>query len=234
MDLEIINAMTAAGQQYLQYLLGIAGCASSADQIKKFFETNLLELNPTYKFYSNMYKFFKVGLSEEDKQILIDKLSDDDDGKRFFAIMREIDTDKTLSYILNATKALLNDEITLSIYFRICHVVINTLEEDLQFLKAHINEEKVPYSIEVGGLIVLGLTYHTGVNEDNIPEYGFTALAKLVNRYVINGDALNKIEMFNLNDPEQNVFFMTHAHITEEDIESIFDGTYEISKKAKT
>lgn len=103
MDLETINARTTVGQNVLQYVLGIAGCASTADK-----------LNPTLKFYSNMYKFFKVGLSEEDKQRLIEKLSDDEEGKRFFAIMREIDTDKTLSYVLNATRALLNEKVTLS------------------------------------------------------------------------------------------------------------------------
>ena len=42
MDLETINAMTTAGQQLLQSVLGIAGCASSAEQIKKFFEKNVV------------------------------------------------------------------------------------------------------------------------------------------------------------------------------------------------
>ena len=79
-----MNAMTTAGQQLLQSVLGIAGCASSAEQIKKFFEKNLFELNPTLKFYSNIYKFFKVGLSEEDKQTLIEKLSNDDLEKKVF------------------------------------------------------------------------------------------------------------------------------------------------------
>ena len=88
--------------------------------------------------------------------------------------MREVDTDKTLSYVLNATKALLNDEITLSIYFRICHVVINTLEEDLQFLKTHVKDDVVEYSVEVGGLMTSGLAYHTGVGDDNKPRYKFT------------------------------------------------------------
>ena len=78
MGLEIIKAMTIVGRNFLQYALGIAGCASSADQIKKFFEKNLFQLNPTLKFYSNMYKFFKVGLSEEDKRTLIEKFSNDD------------------------------------------------------------------------------------------------------------------------------------------------------------
>ena len=36
MDLETINAMTTSEQQLLQSVLGIAGCASSAEQIKKF------------------------------------------------------------------------------------------------------------------------------------------------------------------------------------------------------
>ena len=66
--------------------------------------------------------------------------------------------------------------------------------------KVHINEEKVLYSLEVGGLIVLGLAYHTGVSEDNIPEYSFTALAKIINRYAINGDALGVVGKLKVND----------------------------------
>ena len=226
MDLETINAMTTAGQQLLQSVLGIAGCASSADRIKKFFEKNLLELNPALKFYSNMYKFFKVGLSEEDKQRLIEKLSADEEGERFFAIMREVDTDKTLAYILNATKALVNAHITLEEYFRVCHVVMITLEEDLQFLKAHVKDDVVEYSVEVGGLMTSGLAYYTGVGDDNKPRYKFTDLAKLVNSCAINGDALNRIEDFNLNDPAKNVFFEINEKITVEEIQNIFDGTY--------
>jgi len=226
MDLETINAMTTVGQNVLQYVLGIAGCASTADKIKKFFENNLLELNPTLKFYSNMYKFFKVGLSAEDKQRLIEKLSDDEEGKRFFAIMREIDTDKTLSYVLNATRALLNEKVTLSRYFRICHIVINTLEEDLQFLKTHVKDDVVEYSVEVGGLMTAGLAYHTGVGDDNKPRYKFTDLAKLINSCAINGDALNRTEDFNLNDPAKNVSFEINEKITDEEIQNIFDGAY--------
>ena len=139
--------------------------------------------------------------------------------KKFFAIIREIDADKTLAYILNATKAFLNDKITLSIYFRICHVVLNTLEEDLQFLKAHINDAVIPYSVEVGGLMTAGLAYHTDVGEDNIPRYNFTELAKLISNCAINGTSLTNISEFSLNDPDN--------------IQSIFDGTYEPIKNSK-
>lgn len=239
MDLATINAMTNAGQQYLFDFLGLVGCASSAKQVKDFLRNKAPFLYSDWKFWDNVDKFFNSGvLSEEDKQKWIEKVSNTknpvDTGNEIIGIIKKIETDKKLTYILRATKNLANDAISLPEYLRVCHVVMNTLEEDLQFLKDYINEEKIPYSLEVGGLIVLGLAYHTGVSEDNIPEYSFTALAKIVNGYAINGDALNKIETFNLNDPEKNVFFMTHAHITEEDIESIFDGTYEPSKKAKT
>lgn len=104
--------------------------------------------------------------------------------------------------------------------------LVNTLEEDLQFLKANINDKIILYSVEVGGLITAGLAYYTGVSENNKPRYNFTELAKLVNRCAINGDTVNRIEEFHLNEPAQNVFFKTYEKITVEEIQSIVDVTY--------
>lgn len=238
MDLETINTMTNTGQQYLQDGLSLIGWASSAKQINDFLRQKAPFLYSDCKFWGNMDKFFNGGiLSYDDKQKLIEKLSDIknnyENEKRFLDLISKVDTDKKLVYILNATNALLNDKITLSIYFRICHVVINTLEEDLQFLKAHVNDEKIPYSVEVGGLITAGLAYHTGVDDDNIPRYSFTELAKLIHNCTITNEISNRIEDFNLNEPSQNVFFTTHSPITKEDIQSIFDGTYQVSQKIK-
>lgn len=87
-----------------------------------------------------------------------------------------------MTYILNATKALLNGTISLPEYFRISHIVMNTFEEALQFLKAHIDEEEVPYSIEVSGLMTFGLAYAYSMRDNqtkNLRQCSMTFLAKL-------------------------------------------------------
>lgn len=50
------------------------------------------------------------------------------------------ETQQKIRYLINATRCLLTDFIDLSTYFRICHAVTHTLEEDLCFLRNHIRE----------------------------------------------------------------------------------------------
>ena len=231
MDLETINTVTTTGQQYLQQGLSFFGCVTSAKQLNNFFRQKAPFLHSDCKFWGNMDKFFNGGiLSDEDKQKLIEKLSDiknnDENEKRFLDLISKVDTDKKLVYILNATKALLNDEINLSIYFRICHVVINTLEEDLKFLKAHIAEKKVKYSIEVGGLMTAGIVYDSGVSESSGVRYSFNALAEIINAYALMGNGENAIREFDIDKPPQTTFFTSDNVATDEDISEMLDDVF--------
>ena len=230
MDLETISTLVTVLQKTYDFL-GLVGCATSAKQIKDFLRNKAPFLYSDWKFWDNVDKFFNSGvLSDTDKQKLIEKVSNTENpadiGNEIIGIIKKIDTDKKLTYILRATKNLANDAISLRKYFRICHVIMNTLEEDLQFLKTHVKDDVVEYYVEVGGLMTSGLAYHTSVGDDNKPRYKFTDLAKLVNSCAINGDALNRIEDFNLNDPAKNVSFEINEKITVEEIQNIFDGTY--------
>ena len=219
MDLETINTVTTIGQQYLQQGLSFFGCVTSAKQLNNFFRQKAPFLHSDCKFWGNMDKFFNGGiLSDDDKQKLIEKLSDvknnDENEKRFLDLISKVDTDKKLVYILNATKALLNDEITLSIYFRICHVVINTLEEDLNFLKDHIKEIEITYSIEISGLMTTGLAYASSMKENELMNYSFTPLAKVVNDYALVGDTNLNIS-FDINKQSKTKFVATDEEISE-------------------
>lgn len=119
-----------------------------------------------------------------------------------------------MAYILNSTKALANDRITLTEYFRICHVIMNTLEEDVQFLKAHIHEEKLIYSVEISGLTVSGLAYVSGFREKEVLNYNFTPLAKAVNECALIGE-VNLISSFNLEESPKTKFFATNEEFFE-------------------
>ena len=196
--------------------------------IKNYLKKNCPFLYSEWKFWDNMDKFFNSGiLTEDDKRKLIDKLSNDktsaETGKKIIALIGKTDTDQKLACILNATKALANNLIELNIYFRICNSVLNTLEEDLQFLKSHIEENTIDYSISVGGLITVGLACHRGIIEGNSKSYAFTELAKIVNEYALKGDGRKRIEEFKLNESPQNTFSVATDEEVAEHLDEIFN-----------
>ena len=85
----------------------------------------------------------------------------------------------------------MTDFITLEQYFRICHAIVNTLEEDLKFLKDHLSEEEVTYNHHVQGLFTNGLMWANdfdGGGELEVQGYAFTPLALEVDEYAISYD----------------------------------------------
>lgn len=183
-----------------------------------------------WKFWDNVDKFLNSGiLTEDDKNKLIDKLSNEGDkaeiGRNIVVLIGKANTDKKMACILNATKALADSRIELNVYFRICNIVLNTLEEDLQFLKNHINEKTIDYSISVGGLMTVGLVCHRGIIQDNDKSYAFTELAEIVNEYALKGDGQKGMEAFNLNKPPQTYFGQfANSEEVEEYLDKIING----------
>ena len=174
--------------------------------IKSYLRKKMPWLYPEWKFWDNIDKFFNSGiLSDDDKRKLIGKLSNEKEkqeiGRRIIDIIGNIDTAKKLVYIINATKAWVNDAIDRPLYFRICHVVSVSLDEDLQFLSEHIDDAgDMPYSIEINGLQITGLACHNATDKEGNPLYIFTPLSRAVNEYAIKAGA-NFIENFNINEP---------------------------------
>ena len=209
--------------------VGLISNAFLVNQIKDILEKKLPFLHYEWKFWYNIDKFFNGGaLSESDKQTLICKLSNEANrdyvGKKIIEIIGSAETDKKLVYILNTTRVLItNDSLNLPMYFRICNTISHTLEEDLQFLNAHIDEKTIGYSIEVSGLITAGLAYDRGFSENNAPSYAFTDFAKIINEYALKGDGEKKIEEFNLNKPPQTSFLTTANIATDEEMKQVID-----------
>lgn len=136
-----------------------------------------------------------VYLDETDCAKLAAKLTENGKNKdnplRLLACIEQADTQKKIEYLINATRSLLAGYIDLPTYFRICHAVTHTIEEDLKFLREHIWEEKTfPYSVHIQGLITTGLV-HIAVIGDN--EYVFVPIAKLVDRFAV---SFNDVERY--------------------------------------
>ena len=143
------------------------------------------------KLFLVKFKRFLKGIYQQESDIEQLKyqlaLKDDkqENAKRILYCIDKVETDKKVDYLINVTRALINDIIDLSTYFRICNVVVNTFDEDLGFLRERIDNELIPECVEVQGLSSVGLMKHTvfdaGDIEGNAVQlYSFTELAKIV------------------------------------------------------
>ncbi len=77
-------------------------------------------------------------------------------------------------------------------YFRICHSITHTLEEDLLYLANHIRETDFPYSIFAQGLLTSGLLYQSVIDANGEQKYSFTPLAGLVDQYAVSYDNVER------------------------------------------
>jgi len=96
-------------------------------------------------------------------------------------------------YVINATRCLLSDNIDLPMYFRICHTITHTLDEDLTFLSEKINESDLTYSPYIQGLLTSGLMYQSVIDANGEQKYSFTPLAEFIDRYAV---SYNNIERY--------------------------------------
>ena len=148
-------------------------------------------------FWDKMSVFLDgVYLDEKDCAKLRAKLTEKgksrDNALRLIAYIDRSETEKKIKYLINATRCLLVDFIDRPMYFRICHAITHTLDEDLIFLGEHIGEEDIAYNAYVQGLVTTGLMTQTVFDGNGEQEYSFTTLAELVDRYAINYDNTEK------------------------------------------
>ena len=104
-----------------------------------------------------------VYLSEEERRNLRVKITENGTkGENPFRLIEYIDrveTQKKIQYLVNATRCLLADFIDIATYFRICHAATYTLDEDLQFLKTHIEKSNLSYDTYEQRLLTAGFEY---------------------------------------------------------------------------
>lgn len=221
---EIIDKMETL-RGFLENPVDFIKYASLAKEIKNLIKEKAPFLYSEWKFWDNIDKFFNSGiLSDDDKCKLIGKLSNEEEkqkvGRKIVDFIGKVDTDKKLVYIINATKAWVDDVIDRPQYFRICHVLSASLDEDLQFLSEHVDDSgDIPYSIEINGLQTTGLACHKAMDKEGNPLYSFTPLSRAVNEYAIKGASANVIENFNINEPP-------FKGTSDEDFQKMLDGIF--------
>ena len=148
-------------------------------------------------FWTKMEAFLNgVYLDEDDRAKLRAKLAEDgenqDNALRLVESIDRAETQQKIRYLINATRCLLTDFIDRPTYFRICHALTHTLEEDLTFLEDRIKESDLSYSSCVQGLLTSGLMYQSVMDANGDQKYSFTPMAELVDRYAVSYDNVER------------------------------------------
>jgi hypothetical protein len=113
---------------------------------------------------------------------------------RLTQIIDRVDTLSKIDYLINASRCLSIGFIKLPVYFRLCHIINNSLLEDLHYLAEHILEDdEYEYSTEIQALTSNGLVYQSVIDVNNQDRYKFTSLAKDLDRFAI---SYNNIERY--------------------------------------
>lgn len=115
---------------------------------------------------------------------------------RLLDTIDKIDTSSKAKYLANASRCVAAKMISRNDYFRICHLLKNTLQEDLLFLQKEIldNREYV-YDDTIQGLWSSGLMYQCVVCPNGDDRYAFTPFAKTLDMYALSYDNLERYPM---------------------------------------
>ena len=161
-------------------------------------------------FWTKMEAFLNgVYLNENDCAKLRSTLTSDgekqDNALRLVESIDRAETQQKIRYLINATRCLLTDFIDRSTYFRICHAVTHTLEEDLTFLGEHIKESDLSYNSCIQGLLTSGLMYQSVIDGNGDQKYSFTPIAELIDRYAISYENVERYPNPIVLKPEQPI-----------------------------
>ena len=164
-------------------------------------------------FWSKLDAFLNgVYLDEEDCAKLRAKLVGDgkkgDTPRRLIECIDKVESEQKIQYLINATRCLLVNFIDRPEFFRICHAITHTLEEDLSFLGEHIKETDLPYDTYVQGLYTAGLMYISVAGEEQ--RYAFTPLAEMVDQYAVSYENMERYpdptrRALNIGVPQQKI-----------------------------
>lgn len=176
------------------------------------------------------FEMFLCGVyaDEKDRAGFSKKISKDglkkENSLRLVECIDRAETKNKIKFLINASSSLAADFISLTDYFRICHAITMTLEEDLIFLSTHIDEKELTYNYSVQGLQTSGLMYQSVIDANGSGKYSFTSTAQMVDRFAVGYENVDRhpdptSEINNI-DPRVNVNLPT---TTKNEIDAIVD-----------
>lgn len=184
-------------------------------------------------FWTKMEMFINgVYYNENDRAKLRARLCQiGEENKNVYRLVDFIDkaeSKQKIKYLINATRCLLTDFIDLQMYFRICHTITHTMEEDLNFLSKNIDKADLSYNTYIQGLLTSGLVYQSVIGGNCDSKYSFTPLAESVDRFAVSYDDVerypNPIQIiYNNRSPQTQLSGIPEwEEIPESDIKKMF------------
>lgn len=150
-------------------------------------------------FWMKFEKFLDgVFTSEEQKAKFAAKLASkgdkNDNAIRLLSCIEKSDTQQKIEYLVNVSRCLCADFITFEEYFRICHIITQSVLEDLKFVAENLSDSEFVYSLPIQGLLATGLVMQTiySFEPDGVQKYKFTPLAKLIDCYALSYGNVNR------------------------------------------
>lgn len=151
------------------------------------------------QLFWNKFEYFLNNLDTSDDylgefcRVLTEDWKNPENQDRLFDTIDKIDTNNKAKYLANASRCVASGMITREDYFRICHLLKTSLQEDLLFLQSEVIEEReYEYSYTVQGLWSSGLMYQSVVDSDGNDRYAFTPFAKVLDMYALSYDNVEK------------------------------------------
>lgn len=150
-------------------------------------------------FWIKFKKFLDgVFTTEEQRARFAAKLASDgnknDNAMRLLLCIEKSDAEKKIDYLINASRSLCADFITLEQYFRICHIISQSVLEDLKFAADNLSDNAFTYSLQIQGLLATGLVMQStySFEENGVQEYKFTPLAKMIDCFALSYGNVNR------------------------------------------
>lgn len=149
--------------------------------------------------YWNKFYMFVKGIKRVEDDLgksirLSNKLFDNPknrkrNGMRLLAYVDKADSEEKINYYINATRSLLMGSIDNGEYFRIIKAIVETLNEDLEYLsKIAINSNVIKGNIQILALEQSGLVLQAGIDANESIEtqnYTISTLGRMVDEYAI-------------------------------------------------
>lgn len=143
-------------------------------------------------FWKKFYKLLdEESLTQKQREKFLKKLANeknkDDNAMRIIQIIDRIQSMKKVDYILNLCRNFAIDKIDIETYFRLCNMITETLEEDLLFLKKHINDKaEFLYCNSVQGLVNNGLMSQSVIDTNEGEDmFAFLPIADMLYKYAL-------------------------------------------------
>lgn len=152
------------------------------------------------KLFWKKFKMFISGIdmNENERANFCAKLTEDgakgDNPYRLLQAINHAETRKKVDFLINASRTLGAGFIDLTTYFRMCHAITGTLEEDLIFLSEHIQDEgDFGYSDTVQGLLNVGLMRQSVIDGNGNNRFEFTPFADILDQFAV---SYNNVERY--------------------------------------